>query len=64
MKRTCEIQVVVAFKVEQRVSIVFLFFQEILSVAKKSKVENQVCWHMLLQFNCVEPEGREDFSGK
>lgn len=67
IKRSHEIQTVVAFKVEKRISIAAFFFfpplcfQEILSVAKKSKVENQVCWHMLFQFKCLKPKRREGF---
>lgn len=45
MKRLHEIQIAVPFKVEKHISMFFFLvcFQEILSVAKKSKVENQVC---------------------
>lgn len=56
-------RITVAFKVEKHISMFFfpVSFQEILSVAKKSKGENQVRWHILLQFKSTKPKGREGF---
>lgn len=61
IKRSSGIQIVAAFQIQKHISIrFFLLFQEILSVAKKSKVENQVRWQMLQQFKHLEPKRREE----
>lgn len=61
IKRFLEIQIVVAFKVEKHISVIFFFLQEILSVAKKSKVENQVCCQRVLMVCVLSQKGVRTF---
>lgn len=61
IKRFLEIQIVVAFKVEKHISLIFFFLQEILSVAKKSKVENQVCCQHVVIGCVLNPKGARTF---